>query len=74
MKRLLIPVFYCAVVAAVVMGLFQVIEWPAAAEGAGCCLTSADCPGKQLCYSGSTACCTGQNCVSVAYCQDPHGD
>jgi hypothetical protein len=54
MKRLLMPVLYCVVVAGVVLGLSQVIEQPAAAEGAGCCLTSADCPGKQLCYAPSS--------------------
>jgi hypothetical protein len=77
MKRLLVPVLYCAVVAAVVLGLSQVIERPAAAEGASCCLTSADCPGKQLCYapsSGTAACCNGPQCVGANYCENPRAD
>ncbi|HEV8370072.1 MAG TPA: hypothetical protein VGQ39_19120 [Pyrinomonadaceae bacterium] len=77
MKTLLMPVLYCAVLAAIVLGLSQVFERPAAAEAGGCCLTSADCPGKQLCYapsSGTPACCTGQQCVGANYCEDPRPD
>lgn len=66
MKRLLMAVLYLVVVTGIVLGVSQVIERPAAAEGSTCCLTSADCPGKQYCYAPSTgtpACCTGPNCV-----------
>ncbi len=77
MKRLLAPVLYCVVVAGVIFGLSQVIERPAAAEAAGCCLTSADCPGKQLCYApnaGTAACCSGPQCVGGNYCENPRTD
>ena len=77
MKRLLMPVLYIAVGAGIVLGLGQVFERPVAAEAGGCCLTSADCPGKQLCYapsSGTAACCTGPNCVGGNYCENPRAD
>ena len=79
MKRLLMPLLYVAVVAGIVMGFSQVLERPVAAEGATCCLTSADCPGKQLCYapsSGTPACCTGSapQCVGANYCENPRAD
>ena len=77
MKKLLMAVLYMAVVAGIVLGLSQVIERPAAAEGATCCLTSADCPGKQYCYapsSGTPACCSGPQCVGGNYCENPRAD
>lgn len=77
MKRLLMPVLYTAIAAGIVLGLGQVVERPVVAEGGGCCLTSADCPGKQLCYApgaGKPACCTGSNCVGANYCEDPRAD
>ena len=77
MKKHVMPVLYLAVFAGILLGLSEIVERPAAAEGATCCLTSADCPGKQYCYapsSGMPACCSGPNCVGGNYCENPRTD
>jgi hypothetical protein len=77
MKRLLQPMFYTFVLVAVLAGLSQVVERSASAEAGTCCLTSADCPGTQLCYapnSGVANCCTGSGCALKNYCEDKRAD
>lgn len=79
MKKLVTSIFYGLVLVAVIAGLSQVVERRASAEAGGCCLTSADCPGAQLCYapnSGSPNCCTGSapQCGGANYCEDKRPD
>lgn len=74
MKKLLSAMFYGLVLITVLAGLSQVFERQASAEGGGCCSTSADCPGKQLCYANTANCCTGSQCVATSYCEDKRAD